>query len=135
MFVTSRHTLDKLDSTLRETLSGNTEFLGAIRLPNTAFKKNAGTEVTTDIVMLRKLRGGESPSGPAWKTAVDFTNDRQEKFSINEYFAARPEMMLGKMRLARGMYRDGEPVWNCRTTVTWARCWQHRGCAAAPKRL
>jgi N12 class adenine-specific DNA methylase/predicted O-methyltransferase YrrM len=110
MFVTSRHTLDKLDSTLRETLSNKTEFLAAIRLPNTAFKKNAGTEVTTDIVMLRKLRVGESPHGPAWKTAVDFTNDRQEKFPINEYFATRPEMMLGKMRLARGMYRDGEPV-------------------------
>jgi N12 class adenine-specific DNA methylase len=42
--------------------------------------------------------------------AADFTNDRQEKFSINEYFAAHPEMMLGKMRLARGMYRDNEPV-------------------------
>jgi predicted O-methyltransferase YrrM len=110
MFVTSRHTLDKLDSTLRETLSSKTEFLAAIRLPNTAFKKNAGTEVTTDIVMLRKLRVGESPPGPAWKTAADFTNDRQEKFPINEYFAAHPEMMLGKMRLARGMYRDGEPV-------------------------
>ena len=77
---------------------------------NTAFKKNAGTEVTTDIVMLRKLRVGESPPGPAWKSAVDFTNDRQEKFSLNEYFAAHPEMMLGNMRLARGMYRDGEPV-------------------------
>jgi N12 class adenine-specific DNA methylase len=110
MFVTSRHTLDKLDSTLRETLSGKTEFLGAIRLPNTAFKKNAGTEVTTDIVMLRKLRAGESPRGPVWKMATDFTNDRQEKFSINEYFATHPEMMLGQMRLARGMYRDGEPV-------------------------
>jgi N12 class adenine-specific DNA methylase len=110
MFVTSRHTLDKLDSTLRETLSGKTEFLGAIRLPNTAFKKNAGTEVTTDIVMLRKLRAGESLRGPVWKMATDFTNDRQEKFSINEYFATHPEMMLGQMRLARGMYRDGEPV-------------------------
>ena len=110
MFVTSRHTLDKLDSTLRETLSGKTEFLGAIRLPNTAFKKNAGTEVTTDIVMLRKLRAGEAMRGPVWKLATDFTNDRQEKFSINEYFATHPEMMLGQMRLARGMYRDGEPV-------------------------
>ena len=110
MFVTSRHTLDKLDSTLRGMLSEKAEFLGAIRLPNTAFKKNAGTEVTTDIVMLRKLRSGEPPRGPAWKATVDFTNDRQEKFSINEYFAAHPEMMLGKMRLARGMYRDGEPV-------------------------
>ena len=110
MFVTSRHTLDKLDSSLRGTLSEKTELLGAIRLPNTAFKKNAGTEVTTDIVMLRKLRVGESPHGPAWKKSADFTNDRREKFSINEYFATHPDMMLGQMRLARGMYRDGEPV-------------------------
>ena len=110
MLVTSRHTLDKLDSTLRGMLSEKAEFLGAVRLPNTAFKKNAGTEVTTDIVMLRKLRSGEPSRGPAWKATVDFTNDHQEKFSINEYFATHPEMMLGQMRLARGMYRDGEPV-------------------------
>ena len=58
MFITSRHTLDKLDSTLRELLVHRAELLGAIRLPNNAFKKNAGTEVTTDIVMLRKLRAG-----------------------------------------------------------------------------
>jgi len=110
MFVTSRHTLDKLDSTLRETLASKAELLGAMRLPNTAFKKNAGTEVTTDIVMLRKLRVGESPHGPAWQASVNFTNNRREEFSINEYFAAHPEMMLGQMRLVRGMYRDGEPV-------------------------
>jgi N12 class adenine-specific DNA methylase len=110
MFVTSRHTLDKLDSILREALFSKAELLGAIRLPNTAFKKNAGTEVTTDIVMLRKLRPGEPPGGPAWKTTANFTNDHQETFFINEYFATHPEMMLGKMRLARGMYRDGEPV-------------------------
>ena len=61
MFITSRHTLDKLDPTLRELLAAKTELLGAIRLPNDAFKKNAGTEVTTDIVMLRKLRAGETP--------------------------------------------------------------------------
>ena len=110
MFITSRHTMDKLDSTMRELLGDRTEFLGAIRLPNDAFKKNAGTEVTTDIVMLRKLRAGESPSGPAWKAAVDYTGEQKENFSLNEYFVAHPEMMLGKMRLARGMYRDGEPV-------------------------
>ena len=109
LFVTSRHTLDKLDSSLRNVLAARAEFLGAIRLPNNAFKKNAGTEVTTDIVMLRKLRAGESPAGPAWKAVVDYTNDRQEKFSINEYFVAHPEMMLGRMRLARGMYQNNEP--------------------------
>ncbi|HWC59097.1 MAG TPA: hypothetical protein VHC44_05325, partial [Verrucomicrobiae bacterium] len=110
MFVTSRHTLDKQDSTLRELLASKSEFLGAIRLPNTAFKKNAGTEVTTDIVMLRKLRAGESPHGPAWKAAVDFANGHGEKFVLNEYFATHPHMMLGTMRLARGMYRQGEPI-------------------------
>jgi N12 class adenine-specific DNA methylase len=104
------HTLDKLDSSLRELLGARTEFLGAIRLPNNAFKKNAGTEVTTDIVMLRRLLPGETPRGPAWKSSVEFTNDRKEKFYINEYFAVRPEMMLGTMRLARGMYRQGEPM-------------------------
>ncbi len=110
MFITSHHTLDKMDSTLRELLGTKSEFLGAIRLPNTAFKKSAGTEVTTDIVMLRKLRAGEAPHGPAWKSAVDFANDRGEKFVLNEYFAMHPHMMLGQMRLARGMYRQGEPV-------------------------
>ncbi len=71
MFITSRGTMDKLDSTLRELLSTRTELLGAIRLPNDAFKKNAGTEVTTDIVMLRRLRPGETPAGPAWKETAE----------------------------------------------------------------
>ncbi len=110
MFITSRGTMDKLDSTLREMLSTRTELLGAIRLPNDAFKKNAGTEVTTDIIMLRKLRPGEAPTGTAWKETADYTNDIGEAFTLNEYFAARPEMMLGKMRLAGGMYGGNEPT-------------------------
>jgi hypothetical protein len=110
MFITSRGTMDKLDSTLRELLSTRTELLGAIRLPNDAFKKNAGTEVTTDIVMLRKLRPGEAPTGPAWKETASYTNDVGEAFTINEYFAARPEMMLGQMRLTGGMYGGNEPT-------------------------
>lgn len=110
MFITSRGTMDKLDSTLRELLSTRTELLGAIRLPNDAFKRNAGTEVTTDIVMLRKLRPGETPTGPIWKETASHTNDQGEAFTINEYFAARPEMMLGQMRLTGRMYRDNEPT-------------------------
>jgi N12 class adenine-specific DNA methylase len=110
MFITSRGTMDKLDSTLRELLSTRTEMLGAIRLPNDAFKKNAGTEVTTDIVMLRKLRPGEAPTGAAWKETADYANNIAEAFTLNEYFAARPEMMLGQMRLGGGMYGGNEPT-------------------------
>jgi len=110
MFITSRGTMDKLDSTLREMLSTRTEMLGAIRLPNDAFKRNAGTEVTTDIIMLRKLRQGEAPMGTAWKETASYTNDIGEAFTLNEYFAARPEMMLGRMRLGGGMYGGNEPT-------------------------
>ncbi|MDE3098772.1 MAG: DEAD/DEAH box helicase [Verrucomicrobiota bacterium] len=110
LFVTTHSTMDKLDSTLRELLSDKAELLGAIRLPNNAFKRNAGTEVTADIVMLRKLRTGESPSGAAWKAAVNHTNDLKEEFNLNEYFVAHPDMMLGKMRLTGRMYRDNEPT-------------------------
>src|SRR5947209_3791585 len=110
MFITSRGTMDKFDSGLRELLSTQAELLGAIRLPNDAFKRNAGTEVTTDVVMLRRLRPGEAPAGPAWKETADYTNDIGEAFTINEYFAARPEMMLGRMRLSGRMYRDNEPT-------------------------
>jgi hypothetical protein len=110
MFITSRGTMDKLDSTLRELLSTRTELLGAIRLPNDAFKKNAGTEVTTDIVMLRRLHPGETPTGSAWKETAEHTNDGGEAFAINEYFANHPEMMLGQMRLTGGMYGGNEPT-------------------------
>jgi N12 class adenine-specific DNA methylase len=109
-FITSRGTMDKLDSTLRELLSTRAELLGAIRLPNDAFKRSAGTEVTTDMVMLRKLRPGEAPTGPSWKKTAGYANDLGEEFTLNEYFVARPEMMLGKMRLTGRMYRDNEPT-------------------------
>ncbi len=65
LFVTSKGTLDKVEGGLRELISQQADLLGAIRLPNDAFKKNANTEVTTDIVMLRKRLPGESPKGPA----------------------------------------------------------------------
>ncbi len=110
MFITSRGTMDKVNSTLRELLSARAELLGAIRLPNDAFKKNAGTEVTTDIVMLRRLQPAEAPTGPSWKRTDDYSNELGEVFRINEYFVARPEMMLGQMRLTGRMYRGGEPT-------------------------
>jgi SAM-dependent methyltransferase len=110
MFVTSRGTMDKVNSTLREYLAPKAEFLGAVRLPNTAFKQNAGTEVTTDIVLLRRLHPGEAPRGLAWREVRDFTNHNQETIPINEYFVERPHMMLGHLQLSGRMYRDNEPT-------------------------
>jgi len=110
MFISSRGTMDKLDATLREYLAPKAELLGAIRLPNTAFKQNAGTEVTTDIVMLRKLHPGETPCGPAWREVREFTNHNWEKIPINEYFVERPHLMLGHLQLTGRMYRDNEPT-------------------------
>ena len=110
LFITSRGTLDKLDGALREYVSQQADLLGAIRLPNDAFKHNANTEVTTDIVMLRKRLPGELPAGPNWKAIREITNSVGETIAINEYFAAHPEMMLGQMRLEGRMYRRGEPT-------------------------
>ncbi len=110
LFITSRGTLDKVDGALREYLSQQADLLGAIRLPNDAFKRNANTEVTTDIVMLRKRLPGELPQSPSWKTLQTITNSAEESMAVNEYFAAHPEMMLGEMGLTGRMYRQGEPT-------------------------
>jgi SAM-dependent methyltransferase len=109
LFVTSKGTLDKVEGGLRELISQQADLLGAIRLPNDAFKRNANTEVTTDIVMLRKRFPGESPKGSAWKALGEITNSHGETIPLNEYFVAHPEMMLGEMRLEGGLYRRGEP--------------------------
>ena len=110
LFITSKGTLDKDDSTLREYLAQRANFMGAVRLPNDAFRRNANTEVTTDIVMLRKLNPGEAPSGPAWKETAEHVTGKGEAIYINEYFVERPHMMLGAMELSGRMYRDNEPT-------------------------
>ena len=92
------------------TMQRKEHLVGAIRLPNDAFKKNANTEVTTDIVMLRKRLPGELPSGPDWMKVAEITNSAGETIPVNEYFAAHPEMMLGEMRLEGRMYARAEPT-------------------------
>ncbi len=110
VFITSKGTLDKIDSGLRDYLHNKADFLGAIRLPNTAFKQNANTEVTADIIFLRKLETGETPGGPAWSALDEHSNGDGVIFQINEYFAANPHMMLGEMRHEGTMYRANEPA-------------------------
>jgi len=110
LFITSKGTLDKTDGALREYISQQADLLAAIRLPNDAFKKNANTQVTTDIVILRKRLPGELPSGPAWKALAEITNSLNEVIPVNEYFATHPEMLLGEMRLEGRMYARSEPT-------------------------
>ena len=89
-FVTSRYTMDAKDPAVRRYLAQRAELLGAIRLPNNAFKANAGTEVVTDIIFLQK-REHIDLSEPAW-VQLGKTDDG---FAINRYFIDHPEMILG----------------------------------------
>ncbi|WP_211236373.1 SNF2-related protein [Desulfovibrio inopinatus] len=101
MFITSTGTMQSGKSRrTRNYLASRTEFLGAMRLPGNAFKENAGTEVTTDIIVLRRLQEGESPSGETWLNTVesDVAGKNGHPLKINEYYARHPEMMLGTLQ-------------------------------------
>ena len=90
-FVTSRYTMDAKDSTVRRYLAQRVELLGAIRLPNNAFKANAGTEVVSDIIFLQK-RDHPLDIVPEWTQ----TGQTEDGFTINRYFLDHPEMVLGR---------------------------------------
>ena len=90
-FVTSRYTMDAKDSTVRRYLAQRAELLGAIRLPNNAFRANAGTDVVSDIIFLQK-RDRPLDISPEW-TQISQTEDG---FAINRYFLDHPEMVLGR---------------------------------------
>jgi N12 class adenine-specific DNA methylase len=107
--ITSRYTMDKHDETVRAYLAERADLLGAIRLPNTAFKANAGTEVTTDILFLRKRRAAEQSAGHAWRQ-LEPIGTEDGNIDVNQYFARHPQMMLGKMKLEGTMYRGAEPT-------------------------
>lgn len=98
-FITSKGTMDKKSDTVRLYLSQRAELLGAIRLPNTAFKANAGTEVTSDILFFQK-REGISYDTPEWlQIGVN-----EEGIELNQYFINHPEMVLGHMEEISGPY-------------------------------
>jgi N12 class adenine-specific DNA methylase len=107
--VTSRYTMDKQDSTVRRYLAARADLIGAIRLPNTAFKANAGTEVTTDILFLQKRAPGTQSGAETWPDLAEIQTP-EGPAAINEYFARHPEMMLGEMRLQGSLYLGREPT-------------------------
>jgi len=98
-FITSKGTLDKANNSARKYIAQRTELVGAIRLPNTAFYKNAGTQVTTDILFLQK-RDRVMDVEPDW-IHLDKTDDG---ITVNSYYTEHPEMMLGRMVDNDGMY-------------------------------
>jgi N12 class adenine-specific DNA methylase len=105
--ITSRYTMDKVDDNIRAYLAEKADLLGAIRLPNTTFKGNAGTVVTTDILFLQKREAGQEPVGPAWQNANEITTGfGGEGFALNEYYIENPKMMLGKMQLVHSRYAE-----------------------------
>ena len=98
-FVTSKGTMDKKSPEVRKYLVQRAELLGAVRLPNTAFKENAGTEVTSDILFLKK-RDRVMDLEPDW---VHLSED-ENGIAMNSYFAEHPEMIVGKMEMVSGPY-------------------------------
>ncbi len=107
--ITSRYTMDKQTDAIRGHLTERADLLGAIRLPNTAFKGNAGTEVTTDILFLRRRPPGAGQGGHAWR-GLEMIDSPDGPIAVNEYYVRHPEMMLGEMKLEGSMYRGSEPT-------------------------
>ena len=98
-FVTSRYTIDSKDSTARKHMAERADLLGAIRLPNNAFKENAGTEVVSDIIFLQK-RDRPADIEPDWVQL----GKTEDGFAINQYFVDHPEMVLGNLELESTQY-------------------------------
>ena len=98
-FVTSRFTMDSKDSSARKYMAERADLLGAIRLPNNAFKANASTEVVSDILFLQK-RDRPADIEPAWVQL----GQTEDSFNINQYFVDHPEMVLGNLELESTQY-------------------------------
>ena len=98
-YITSKGTMDKVSPDVRRYIAQRAELLGAIRLPNNAFKANAGTEVTSDILFLQK-REHPIDIEPDW-VHLEQTED---SIPINSYFAEHPDMVLGRMQWDKSMY-------------------------------
>ena len=98
-FVPSRYTMDSKDSTARKHMAERADLLGAIRLPNNAFRANAGTDVVSDIIFLQK-RDRPADIEPAWVQL----GKTEDGFAINQYFVDHPEMVLGELTTESTQY-------------------------------
>ena len=107
MFITSSYTMNSKDNTVRRYIMQKADLLGAIRLPDSAFKGNAGTEVVTDILVLKKRADNTNYAGEDFLEApYQYINGYNGAY-ISSYFANHPEMVLGTPSMDGGMYRGG----------------------------
>lgn len=109
MVVTNRF-LDGQSAAARNMIQSKADFIGAIRLPNNAFFKNAGTEVTTDIVILQRREEGTAPKSTEWLEVVDYRGKDGNTVPLNKYFANNPDMMLGDFGGYGSMYGPNDPA-------------------------
>lgn len=107
-FITSKGTLDKANPTVRKYLAERAELMGAIRLPNTAFRDSAGTDVTSDIIFLKK-RERKIAIEPDWV----HLGRTEEGIAVNYYFVEHPEMMLGTMEYDSRMFGNESKYTSC----------------------
>ena len=115
-FITSRYTLDKKNSAVREWLARRADLLAAVRLPDTAFVANAGTEVVTDIIFLRKRKELREGRLPDWVETTELDSgsydkmdpDADGKIRHNRIYAEHPEWIVGDVSTRRGMYTANE---------------------------
>lgn len=110
MVVSNRLMDGQSNQAAREYMANRADFLGAVRLPNNAFLKNAGTEVTTDIVFLQKREEGTPRKGPSWKRTESVKDANGIETPLNEYFVKNPDMMLGEWGAYGSMYGPNDPA-------------------------
>ena len=112
MFITSKGTMDKASPEVRKYIAQRAELLGAIRLPDNTFKANAGTEVTSDILILQK-RDRVMDIEPDW---VHLDTD-ENGVTMNRYFVEHPEMVLGEIKMENTRFGTFEPVCKARKDI------------------
>ena len=110
--LTSRYTLDARNPAARREMASLADLVGTVRLPERAFARSSGTDVVVDLLVLRRRLPGAEPAGPAWERVEPlYTGDREarpEPVEVNEYFTTRPERVVGRLEVTRGMYREHE---------------------------
>lgn len=104
--ITSTGTMDKLDTRIRQAMAEKADLVAAIRLPGKTFSKNAGTDVVTDIIFLRRRADGEKPSDVKWTETAEVDDPEDgAPIAVNEYFRDNPDQIIGRLDRKGTMYR------------------------------